>query len=119
MSGIDLQPLFSKESCFWCDGPMFDRETIEAYPELHQFRRHIKTRDHLVPLKDGGAGFTVPCCFNCNHAKGSLDPMEFRDKYRPDVPVEKVVQALLDAKLAHVAVAPRKKRVTKRRRVVR
>jgi len=103
---------------------MFDRKKLEPYPDLlYRFRQRIITRDHLVPLRDGGSGYTVAACLRCNQQKGSQDPMRFRDNHRPDIPVEKVAQALLEAKLAHAAIIPktvlRKKRVTRRKRVVK
>jgi len=121
MTELELQGFFSREKCFWCEGPMFD--PVKLPPDLHyRFRMRIKTRDHLVPLKDGGAGYTVPACYLCNHAKGSQDPMVFRDKFRPHIPVEIVLEHLIAAKRAAAALplAPSfKKSVTRHRRKVR
>lgn len=124
MTEIDLQALYSPVRCFWCEGLMFDRAKLEPYPDLlYRFRQRIVTRDHLIPLREGGAGYTVAACLRCNQQKGSQDPMRFRDNHRPDISVEKVAKALLAAKLAHALIVPktafRKKRVTRRPRVVK
>ena len=120
MTDLDLRPFFAKERCFWCEGPMFERAKIEIHPDLlARFQYRLKTRDHLVPVKSGGKGYTVAACWLCNHQKGSLDPMVFRDKMRPHVPIEKVVEALLEAKKASAQIPQAKKGVTRHGRMLR
>ena len=71
-----------------------------ANPEL---KYSVRSRDHFIPKSKGGRGFTVPSCRECNGLKANMEPMEFRNKFRRNVPVEKIEATVLLAENAAVA----------------
>lgn len=85
--GIDwdqvLELLYSKpaNNCFFCNEPLVDNQGIK--------RKDVATKDHLVAreiLKAYGLysipDNTLPCCVECNRAKGSLTPYLWRVKLK-------------------------------------
>jgi hypothetical protein len=85
--GVDwdvvMEILYSNppNNCFFCHEPLVN--------DHGKKRRDVATKDHLVAreiLKAFGLysipDNTVPCCVECNRAKGSLDPYMWRVKLK-------------------------------------
>jgi len=103
-NGRTIKPSFwSGEQCFWCSKPLMYGWVGRANPEL---KSSVRSRDHFIPKSSGGHGFTVPSCRECNGLKANMEPMEFRNKFRRNVSVEKIEATLLLAENAAVADEP-------------
>jgi hypothetical protein len=85
--GAITKPKSSGKRCFWCDVP-----TI-IYPLNGTSPDNMHTIDHLYPKLYGGKA-KVPCCARCNHDKGCMHPLVFRERHRPNVSIEKVMKTL-------------------------
>jgi hypothetical protein len=81
-------------ACFWCDQALVRFKATLSHPEL---KSRIVTKDHLIPKSKGGRNFYVPACDGCNRLRGNMDPFEFRDKFRQNVPKEKLEAAIREA----------------------
>lgn len=79
---------------------MLNRHRLASFPDLLEnpaVLAKIKTRDHFIPKSQGGQ-YTVAACRECNTLRGCTDAMEFRDVFRPHIPVELIRKTLVEAK---------------------
>lgn len=79
-----LSRLAASRNCFWCGDRVLDAMLGDVAPRGSEASRRKRTRDHFISWSVGGR-FTVCCCLACNELKSEMDPVVFRDKFRPNV----------------------------------
>ena len=112
-----LSKLAASGDCFWCGETLLD-DVPGSVPRGTDGFRKRRTRDHLISRRDGGT-FIVWSCPICNELKGSMNPIDFREKFRPDVSEELFEAALAEARRKRICprVAGRRKKAKRKKKL--